>query len=174
MDTQEFLKDFLMGLVHSLYRIIHFIFILPFSIWKKSVSKLAEQKKHDFLKLDTINAPWPFLTYLKRYMFDFLFDALILLTYVLAPIVALILFIVYLVNEAPFLVAFSALLSTLIAAYFAPLSIAFTRDIFQLLLIPFRKFVSWGSKPAQYMDFNIAKQQHDIEMKMHSAETEQK
>ena len=50
---------------------------------------------------------------------------------------------------------FGAFFGTLIAFYYMPIYIAIFRDLVQLFIIaPIRKFVSWLSKPAQYIDIN--------------------
>ena len=42
----------------------------------------------------------------------------------------------------------------LIGCYFIPLSIAFARDILQILILPFRKYIDWAKKPAQHMEID--------------------
>ena len=144
------------ALIHAIKEILVFIFVTPFNLWVKACTKLAEQKRNKSLNLQGINSQWPFLTFLKRFNFDFYFDACIVLLYPIGILVAVSLFIRGIaVGYAG--QGFVAMISTLIVFYYCPFYIALFRDICQVLLIPFRKYLSWGSKPAQYMDLNINK-----------------
>lgn len=144
---KQFLNELVNSILHCLLSILKFLFVLPFEIWTKSVLKMSEQRKNQTLSMSHINSLWPFLSYIKRFVFDFLFDALIVLSYVLAVFVALYSWI----DSGEFIAFFI----TLITVYFVPLQIAITRDILQLVLIPIRKFLSWGSKPAQFMNLEV-------------------
>ena len=62
------------ALIHAIKEILVFIFVTPFNLWVKACTKLAEQKRNKSLNLQGINSQWPFLTFLKRFNFDFYFD----------------------------------------------------------------------------------------------------
>lgn len=139
--------NFLSALLHFLYNFfVYFLFIVPFDLWKKAVQRLASQRSTGTINIDKIESQWPFLSFLKSFLIDFLIDGIILMSYVLGLIGA----VVGLINEG-----FSAFLGALVGAYFAPLALSLTRDLLQLMILPFKKFLSWIKKPAQYMDLTI-------------------
>lgn len=137
------------ALIHAIKEIIIFFFVTPYRLWIKACEKLAAQKKNKTLNLSEINSLWPFFTFLKRFNFDFFFDACIVLAYPFGVVFAII---------SLFSFGMREFIVLLVAYYYAPLWIAWFRDLCQVLLIPFRKFLNWGSKPAQYMDLNITKE----------------
>ena len=63
--------------------------------------------------------------------------------------------IVVMFNDGGFL----GFVATLVGAYYVPVGLSLARDFFQLLLLPFAKFLSWCRKPAQYMDLNVQKRE---------------
>ena len=116
----------------SILAILSFLFVWPWKTWIKSVNKVAQAKRENQLDLSHIDSLWPVLSYLKRFFLEFMFDATIVLGYFIG-----------------------AFFGTLIAFYYMPIYIAIFRDLVQLFIIaPIRKFVSWLSKPAQYIDIN--------------------
>lgn len=148
MDEKNFFKDVLLkSLLHCVLTLLSFIFLTPFNVWRKSVLTTAEQRENGSLKMGTIKGFWPFLSYMKRILCDFLFDAFIVLSYPLGIIAAFI----------SFKEGFLGFITVLAGVYFLPITFALTRDFIQLTLIPFRKFLSWGAKPAQFMDLNVNK-----------------
>ncbi len=136
------------ALVHFLYNfIIYFIFIVPFDLWKKATIRLADQREKGGLEISKINSPWPFLSFLKVFILDFLIDGFIFILYVLGLIVAILAWII--TGE------FTMFLGVIVAVYFSPITLSLLRDMLQLMILPFKKFLSWASKPAQYMDLQI-------------------
>lgn len=125
----------------------YFLFALPFSMWSKSLYKLAEQYENGTLRYCNIESPYPFFVYLKRLFFDFLFYALTFITYPVAIIVML----VIAINGN-----FAFGLLVLIGCYYLPIAFVYTRDCLMLFVVmPVRKFLSWLVKPAQYLDLTI-------------------
>lgn len=148
MNETKFADQILNALIHFLYNfIIYFIFILPFALWRKATIRLSEQRQKEGLNVSKIKSNWPFLSFLKKFIFDFLLDGFIFITYILAPIIAIILAIAS--------GSFMSFLMTLVGAYFIPLALTIVSDFLQLSILPFKKFISWASKPAQYMDLEI-------------------
>lgn len=144
---------FIKALKFSVLQILKFIFILPFDLWKKSAYKLIAQEENGVLDMSKIEGYWPFLTYLKRFNVDFFYSAMTFLFYPIGVLAALITF-CSIVGDS-FGGALLAMISTLFTFYFSPIMWALISDLTQILIIPFRKFISWGSKPAQYMDLEI-------------------
>lgn len=155
MDNQNYnqlVDTSVKALIHSLLSTLNFIFLTPYRLWVKSGQILAAQRDAKLFDMSGINTPWPFFTFVKRFLVDFLFDALSFLAY---PIGVLVAFIAFFASISDFGEAVVGFFGVLLGAYFMPILFCIYRDSLQLLLIPFRKFLSWGSKPAQYMDLNV-------------------
>ena len=151
-ETFDFNKHFVTALVHFAYNFfVYFLFLTPFNLWAKATVRLAKQKEEGGLSISKITGLWPFLSFLKRFMLDFLIDGFIFITYILAPII----FIFVVIKGAPFVESFLAII---IGGYYAPIWLSLWRDLIQLSVLPFKKFLSWVSKPAQYMDLTIKNQ----------------
>ena len=147
---KNFVNVLLGALLHSIMTILVFIFLLPYKLWVKSAKNLLAQKERNAIDPENIEGFWPFLTYLKRFTFDFWFDACSFLSYFIGVLAALISFFFMVGNG--FGLALASFFVTLVSAYFTPIFVSLSRDFFQILLIPFRKFLNWGSKPAQYLE----------------------
>ena len=149
MENQKSFKDHIVNsLLHFLYYFfVYFIFIVPFSLWQKATIQLSEQREKGTLNISNITSLWPFLSFLKAFFLEFLIDGFIFIGYFVGLIFALYAFIE--TGE------FMDFVSVLAGTYFSPILLSLTRDLLQLLILPFRKFLSWASKPAQYMDLKI-------------------
>jgi len=147
MNT-NFKDHFINALLHFLYNyFVYFLFVVPFDLWRKAVVRLSEQKSAGSINIKKIKSQWPFLSFLKSFIIDFLIDGFILMSYVTAPIAALVVGI----NDG----GFGGFLLILIVSYYAPLALSILRDLTQLYILPLKKFLSWVKKPAQYMDLKI-------------------
>ena len=147
MNT-NFKDHFINALLHFLYNyFVYFLFVVPFDLWKKAVVRLSEQKSAGSINIKKIKSQWPFLSFLKSFIIDFLIDGFILMSYVTAPIAALVVGI----NDG----GFGGFLLILVGSYYAPLALSILRDLTQLYILPLKKFLSWVKKPAQYMDLKI-------------------
>jgi len=145
MDS--FQEKFGAALLQVLYKLfVYFLFIVPFDLWVRAMNNLAKQKESGSLSINSINSAWSFLSFLKRFFFEFLFDAFIFLSYFIGIIAAL--FMLY--SQG-----FQVFAGALVITYYVPVILSFYKDIFIILLLPFAKFISWASKPAQYMDLEI-------------------
>lgn len=140
---KNFVKILVEALIHCLKTLVVFIFLLPYKLWVKSAMNLVEQKEKASIEPTTINGLWPFLTYLKRFTFDFYFDAVSFLSYFIGLLIAF----VCLIQAG-----IDGFVICSIVVYYTPLYVSFFRDLTQVALIPFRKFLNWGSKPAQYLE----------------------
>jgi hypothetical protein len=138
-----------------LYNLIIYLLKLPYVLFKKSTSRLSDMSEKGSLSVEKSTSKWPFLSWIKTYILDFGFDASTFLCYVVGfPLIGLSLVMdIFDLNEYyTFGDAVGAHIGLLIGCYFIPLSIAFARDIFQILILPFRKYIDWAKKPAQHQD----------------------
>lgn len=136
------------AVLHVLYQLfVYFLFIVPFDLWKKAVLRLADQKEKDTLSIKNITSLWPFFSFLKAFLLEFLFDGLILLSYLIGVLLA----VAILINGGDL----SMIIAQIILGYYLPVIFTIYRDLFQLCLLPIRKFIDWAKKPAQYMDLDI-------------------
>tara|TARA_B110000977_G_C11080780_1_gene492859 strand:- start:3569 stop:4024 length:456 start_codon:yes stop_codon:yes gene_type:complete len=148
MNENKLPKQIVSALTHFLYNFfVYFIFIVPFDLWKKATIRLANQKENGVLNISKIKSPWPFLSFLKTFILDFLIDGVIFMLYVLGLFIGIAAWV-----ESG---AFSSFIATIAVLYFSPILLSVLRDYLQLLVLPFKKFLSWASKPAQYMDLEI-------------------
>lgn len=148
MSEKKLTEQIASALIHFLYNFfIYFIFIVPFDLWRKATVRLSNQREGGGLDISRITSLWPFISFLKAFILDFLIDGIIFMTYIIAPIVGIIMWI----STGEFL----AFLAAIGGSYFSPIGLSFLRDFLQLLILPLKKFISWTSKPAQYMDLEI-------------------
>lgn len=137
------------AMLHTLLTIAKLLFLTPYNIWMESAAKLENQSKDGSLNLKNVSGFWGILSFIKRILFDFSFNAAILLSF---PIGVILFFV--LIFKAGFVIA----LTTLLVTYFVvPALTLLTQDLIRLALIPLYKYVSWGTKPAQYLDVNEIK-----------------
>ncbi len=147
-EQKKLTEQIVSALIHFLYNFfVYFLFIVPFDLWKKATIRLAEQKEKGTLSISKITGLWPFLSFLKAFILDFLIDGVIFILYVLGLIIGIVIWIQ--TGE------FMSFISTIVVIYFSPIMLSLLRDIIQLSILPFKKFLSWASKPAQYMDLEI-------------------
>ena len=140
---KSFISQLADAALHFLYRIVYFLFIMPFDLWRKAVSRLSKQRQEKSLDITKIDTQWPFLSFIKRFTLDFFIDGLIFIV----PLLMVIILIVGCMDD--FLMG----LFSFIGSYFVlPIGFSLMRDFMTLAILPFRKFLSWVSKPAQYVD----------------------
>ena len=142
---------------YVLYNLIIYILKLPYALFKKATNRLSKMSDKGSLSVEKSTSKWPFLSWLKTYVLDFGFDASTFLCYVVGfPLIglSLVMDIFDLNAYYTFGDAVGAHIGMLIGCYFIPLSIAFARDIFQILILPFRKYIDWAKKPAQHMEID--------------------
>ena len=145
---KSFISQLADAALHFLYRIVYFLFIMPFDLWRKAVSRLSKQRQEKSLDITKIDTQWPFLSFIKRFTLDFFIDGLIFIV----PLLMVIILIVGCMDD--FLMG----LFSFIGSYFVlPIGFSLMRDFMTLAILPFRKFLSWVSKPAQYVDIKQIK-----------------
>ena len=153
-QTDEMKKDIATVFKFVLYNLIIYILKLPYALFKKSITRLALLSKKGTLSITETGSKWPFISWLKTYLLDFMFDAIIFLAYVVGYPFIVLTAIYSMFEGVDFQYAAGGLVSAAIGLYFAPIGISIARDILQLLVLPFRKFIDWAKKPAQHMDIN--------------------
>ena len=140
---KSFISQLADAALHFLYRIVYFLFIMPFDLWRKAVARLSKQRQEKSLDITKIETQWPFLSFIKRFTLDFLIDGLIFIV----PLIMVIILILGCMDD--FLMG----IFSFIGSYFVlPIGFSLMRDFMTLAILPFRKFLSWVSKPAQYVD----------------------
>ena len=114
------------ALLNALYIIfIYGIFVLPWNIWIGSVKRFASKEAGESFTQSMTKTEFLVFNFLKS-----IFDAIIILIYIVGPILA---------TVAGFRTGFLAFLSTLIAAYFAPLYLSLVKELLSLALIQVMK-----------------------------------
>ena len=140
---KSFISQLADAALHFLYRIVYFLFIMPFDLWRKAVARLSKQRQEKSLDITKIETQWPFLSFIKRFTLDFFIDGLIFIV----PLIMIIILIVGCMDD--FLMG----MLSFVGSYFVlPIGFSLTRDFVTLTIMPFKKFLSWVSKPAQYVD----------------------
>lgn len=150
----NFSKNVVDCLVHIGLSIVKLL-LLPFNMWVKAIERLAEQRKNGLLEYSGIKGVWPFLSYCKRLVFDFLFDTVASLAYPLGVLFTLFSFIQALAHSVPFSFALGTFITSLISIYFMPAILALVHDLMVMALLPIFKLIDWFRKPAQWKELEI-------------------
>lgn len=145
-------KQFVDALLHFLYRIVYFLFILPFGLWKNAVVRMSNARKSGSLDVTGIKTDYPFLSWLKRFLFEFLFDAIIVVIWIVGVIVSFYGFFDHL-GHVKFGTAFGELLVSLYGFYVAPIAVTIIRDLTTICVVmPMRWMISFLRRPAKTYD----------------------
>ncbi|HCP40627.1 MAG TPA: hypothetical protein DIT65_02435 [Cryomorphaceae bacterium] len=139
------MKHFLPALIFVLKELLK-ILLVPYNLYCKSIERLIETKESSALSIQKSESNWPFLSFLKRLLLEFLLDAFTLLVYPLAIIV----FSVVIFQDS-----FLEGLAILFGSYIAPVILSIARDLVQILILPFKKYIDWAKKPAQHLNLDI-------------------
>ena len=152
---EQFGKQLVDALLHFLYRIVYFLFILPYGLWKNAVLRMSKQRQNNSLDVTTIKTDYPFLSWFKRFLFEFLFDGLILISW----LIGLICFIVLMVKTGGafkymgFWSSFWLILVSLYMAYCGPVLVTILRDLTTICVVmPIRWIISFYRRPAKTYD----------------------
>ncbi len=144
-DNRPFSKQLVDALIQVFYPIFYFLFLLPYGLWKNAIVRMSNQKQSHALDVTNIKSEWPFLSWLKRFVFEFLFDALIVIWWLIG-------FILFAINGG-FKAEFIGILIGLYGVYFAPITISIMRDCATLFVIlPIRWLISFLRRPAKTYD----------------------
>lgn len=147
-NENEFIKEMIKALKHFAYHFfIYFLFVMPFELWKKATLRLAEQNEKGDLNISKLKGAWPFLSFLKVFFLNFFIDGIIFIQYILGGFISIFIWIE--TGE------FKSFMTYLAFIYLSPVLLSLVRDIIQLCMLPFKKFVSWVNKPAQFLNLEI-------------------
>ena len=153
IQSDEMKQDIATVLKFVLFNLILYIFKLPYALFKKSISRLFLLNSKGALNIAKTDSKWPFLSWLKTYIIDFGFDAYTFLAYVLGyPLLILGSLYGFIFQGLDFSDMLETLLYGAFGLYFIPLGVAIAKDVMQLLILPFRKYIDWANKPAQHQD----------------------
>lgn len=159
MLPENFVQSLLGALIHVGNAIVKLL-LLPFNLWVKAIVRLADQKERGLLNISSINGLWPFFSFCKRLLVDFVFDASAFLAYPLGLLFALYDMIdgFILASKVEWYTVgdvFVEFILALIGVYMVPILVAIAHDSLELLLLPVRKLIDWFRKPAQQLDIDI-------------------
>lgn len=124
------------AVVSSLFLVILNVFVMPFNIWLGATERLNNLRESGIIsemrKTELIVLSW----------LKLLFDSIIFLVYILAPIIIIIQIIIAL--SSPFMretggAVFGIILSSLVGIYFSPIILSFIKEIISIALIQVTK-----------------------------------
>ena len=111
---------------------------------------MSEQKKNGSLNVSEINSEFPFLSWLKRFVFDFLIDGL--------TVIAWLLFLIFFFIEEGKALKYMGLFDVVLALYviyITPTILAIFSDALVIFFImPIRWLISLFRRPAKTYDLN--------------------
>lgn len=145
-NSASFGSTVVKALLHFLYMIVYVLFLCPFGFWKVAAQRLAIAKENKAIDVDKIKSRWPYFSFCKRILFDFVFDGFIFMSYFIGVLSAF-----YVLFESNF----ESFIITLIGFYYMPFIISMFRDLTTWALLPIQKFLSWCAKPAQQLDLDV-------------------
>lgn len=123
------------AIVSSLFLVILNIFIMPFNIWLGATERLSNLRESGIIsemrKTELIVLSW----------LKLLFDSIIFLVYILAPILIIIEIVIAL--SSPYMPSFGimvfGILSSLVTIYFSTIILSFIKEIISIVLIQVTK-----------------------------------
>lgn len=155
------LGNIIVSALIQFFRLLIFVlFVCPFNFWRKAAERLDKSRGSWSWTEHKTNSRWPFLSFVKAIIFGFVFDGLIFISYFVGVGVAFYkFFYVWLSYGGDFTVAYPVFVMTLVYAYYAPMFVSPVRDLLYILIMPFSKFLSWCSRPAQYLEIDMNKKE---------------
>lgn len=152
---QQLGANIVSALVYFFKSLVYILFICPFEFWAAATNRLASDHKACSLDILKYTSRWPYLSFCKKVIFEFLIDGAIFISYFAGTIIAFGALVYGLVKFDYPGQTFLLFLGILILTYYSPLGISFFRDLLTLFLLPFYKFLSWVAKPAQQLDIDM-------------------
>ena len=152
---QQLSQNIVPALVYFFKSLVYILFICPFEFWAAATNRLATGYKNCSLDILKNTSRWPYLSFCKKVIFEFLIDGTIFISYFIGVLAAIGTLIYLMASTKLVGAAFLAFFSILLCTYYAPLGISFFRDLLTLCLLPFNKYLSWVSKPAQQLDIDM-------------------
>lgn len=141
---QDFGQQLTSVIGYFFYRLIYFLFVLPFDLWKKAVMRLYIQRKRHMLDIDTIKHEVSFFVWLKRFFFDFVLDGIAAMGWFIGALVSIIMAIK--TRDAEWLLM-------IFGVYYIPFFMALTRDSLTFsTVLPIRWLLTFYRRPAKTYD----------------------
>jgi hypothetical protein len=134
-DTKDNLTE---GGICVAHQIFYGLFKSPYVLWRMACKYLRNIRNEAFLDIEKIDKPLPFITFLLRFIFDFLLQALTYISVLIAPLAAIYMTITGIADAnshdwayhmSDFLADF---VGTFAAFYYAPIAL---RLVIELLVI---------------------------------------
>ncbi len=144
------------ALLYFLTSLVYVLFVCPFSFWVAAVNRLATERANCRIDVIRNSSRWPYLSFCKRVFFEFAIDGFTFVGWFAGIIVAFIALISGFAGGLG-MASFVPCFGILVGSYYLPVALALLRDLVMLLLLPFGKFLSWVSKPAQHLDIDMNK-----------------
>ena len=141
---------------HVFYNIIvYYAFVLPVDLWKKSVVRLNDQRTQGKLSVKNSSSRWPFLSFIKTFLFEFAIDATIFLSYFIGTLVVLFLAFQAASGYGGPGAALMTLIGGLIYVLNIPTALTLYRELLLIAILPIKKFILWCEKPPQHLDIDM-------------------
>lgn len=153
--NNEFVKQLLDALIHLGLRLFQVFILLPLDFWKNAVVRMSKQRNEGALNITT-QSDFPFLSWIKRFVFEFVIDALTFIAWPLFFFTSLGDIIdCFKLMKYDFAEAFFAITITLYIVYFMPVILSIVRDLLNLVIVlPIRWILSFLRRPAKTYDLN--------------------
>lgn len=153
--NNEFVKQLLDALIHLGLRLFQVFIILPLDFWKNAVVRMSKQRSEGALNVTT-QSDFPFLSWIKRFIFEFVIDALTFIAWPLFFFTSLEDIInCFKLMKHSFVDGLIGLTLLLYIIYFMPVILSIVRDLLNLVIVlPIRWILSFLRRPAKTFDLN--------------------
>lgn len=153
--NNEFVKQLLDALIHLGLRLFQVFIILPLDFWKNAVVRMSKQRSEGALNVTT-QSDFPFLSWIKRFIFEFVIDALTFIAWPLFFFTSLEDIInCFKLMKHSFVDGLIGLTLLLYIIYFMPVILSIVRDLLNLVIVlPIRWILSFLRRPAKTYDLN--------------------
>ena len=178
-DTKDNLTE---GGICVAHQIFYGLFKSPYVLWRMSCKYLRNIRNEAFLDIEKIDKPLPFITFLLRFIFDFLLQALTYISVLIAPLAAIYMTIngiadansyEYSYKMAHFLADF---VGTFAIFYYAPIALRFVIELLVIVrkyglvilrylffpVIVFYNFLSYLANKCKYKSEKYEKKSNDL------------
>lgn len=151
----QFAQQVTDAFIYFFYQLVYLLFICPYGFWERSAIRLSDMRRSNAFSVWSSDSRWPFLSFLKKIIFDFCFDGTIFISYFAGALIGVVSFFWLLADGVYFSGAFLTFILILIWSYYYPVYVSWIRDLCYLCLLPIRKFINWLDKPAQQLTLDI-------------------
>lgn len=148
-DSSDFGTAIGAALAYFFSMLAYMLFLYPYAVWKGATYRLYKECRNKSLKRFALESRWPFFSFCKKIFFGFFIDGMMFISYFVGALVSLI--VMFAGGDGSFLMG----LLLLVGTYYSVIGLSIIRDFCVLALLPFQKFISWLSKPAQQIDVDF-------------------